>query len=92
MPARFPAFADILAGESAAEDIDFSQVVLSRFGESAFGAAAFADVVKLASMRKMAREHAPAIGVDFNLPDRFDSRALEAKIKPSNPRKKTAMR
>jgi hypothetical protein len=43
-------------------------------------------------MRKMAREHAPAVGVDLDLPDRLDPRPLEAKVKPSYPCEQAAVR
>jgi hypothetical protein len=65
---------NILAGESSADDVNGSEVIDS----------AFSDIAEPLGVREMAFEHSPAVIVDFDLPDGFDSRALEAKIKSSD--------
>jgi hypothetical protein len=70
----FSAEGDWLAGESTAEDIDAGEVV----------SPALADIAETFCVREVFREHSSAVVIDFDLPQRFDSRSLEAKIESPN--------
>ena len=69
--------ADVLAGDSRCDAIDGTEV---------FGAA-LTDVGEALDVVESFLKDATAERVDFNLPDGFPAALLEAKIKPSNPRK-----
>lgn len=71
---------DVLAGKSAADDINPRQ------------RGTLANVRESLRVGEVFGEDAAAVGVDFDLPDRFDSRALESKIEASDARKKRTMR
>jgi hypothetical protein len=65
--------ADVLAGESSAEDVNGWQVV----------GTALSDVGESLRSWKVFCQHAATVGVNFNLPSSSNSRSLKAKVKPS---------
>jgi len=60
-----------LAGESSAEDINWGQIVLSNVP----------NVGVTSGVGEMTRKNSAAVIIDFDLPDCFDTRPLEAKVK-----------
>lgn len=88
-PSSLSGVADVLAGESAAKDVNprdaikvSAVVAFVRF----LATADVSDVGKLLGTGEMAGQHIPAVGINLHLPESLDSRALESKVEPSNPR------
>jgi hypothetical protein len=72
--------ADVLAGESTANNIDGLEIVLPNFS----------NIFKPFGFWEMALQHFAAVWIDFHLPERLESSTLEAKINSTNPGEQTA--
>ena len=73
---------EILAGESTSKNVNWREVALAAGG----------DVSKADGFGESSLEDGLTERLDFDLPDRFESRPLEAKIESSNSREKRSMR
>lgn len=74
--------ADVLAGESSAEDVNGWQVV----------GTAFSDVGESLGTRKVFLQDAATVGVNFNLPHSSNSCAFKSKIETPDAREKRTVR